>query len=292
MRILVIGGTGIIGPRVVRRLAGQGHEVTVFHRGEHRAPLPQGVMQIVHPGAAMPVRHIPDELRSIEPEIVLHMIAMGEADGLAAAYAFAGVARRIAMASSGDVYKAYGIFTGLEPGPPVPAPMDEDAPLREVRHPYRLPDTRPEALEYHYDKILAEQALSSRTELPATILRLPKVYGPEENANLATVHAFKRHPGWRWTHGHVENVAAAIALAVLDDRAAGRIYNVGEVETPTMAERLADLPERPDVPPFSGPAHFEQDVAYDTGRIRRELGYEDAVDERGAMREIALASIP
>ena len=292
MRILVIGGTRIIGPRVVRRLAGQGHEIIVFHRGEHRAPLPEGVKQIAHPDAAMPVRHIPEELRAVEPEIVLHMIAMGEADGLAAADAFAGVARRIAMPSSGDVYKAYGIFTGLETGPPVPAPMDEDAPLRDVRHPYRLPNTPPEALEYYYDKILAERALSSRTELPATILRLPKVYGPEENANLATVYAFRRRPGWRWTHGHVENVAAAIALAVLDDRAAGRIYNVGEAETPTMAERLADLPERPDVPLFSKPAHFEQDITYDTGRIRLELGYEDEVDERSAMREIALASIP
>jgi len=45
----------------------------------------------------------------------------------------------------------------------------------------------PSALEYSYDKILAEQALVSRGELPATILRLPKVYGARDNANLATI---------------------------------------------------------------------------------------------------------
>jgi nucleoside-diphosphate-sugar epimerase len=34
MRILVVGGTGFIGARVVERLATE-HEVTVLHRGKH-----------------------------------------------------------------------------------------------------------------------------------------------------------------------------------------------------------------------------------------------------------------
>ncbi|NIM98090.1 MAG: NAD-dependent dehydratase, partial [candidate division Zixibacteria bacterium] len=33
---------------------------------------------------------------------------------------------------------------------------------------------------------------------------------------------------WRWTKGYVENVAAAIVPAVVEERATGRIYNVGE----------------------------------------------------------------
>jgi hypothetical protein len=37
-------------------------------------------------------------------------------------------------------------------------------------------------------------------------------------------------------------VAAAIALAALDPAATGRVYNVGEGDTPTVAERLAELP--------------------------------------------------
>jgi nucleoside-diphosphate-sugar epimerase len=47
MKILVIGGTNFIGPPVVRRLCGMGHEVTVFHRGKSIAELPSDVHHIL-----------------------------------------------------------------------------------------------------------------------------------------------------------------------------------------------------------------------------------------------------
>ncbi len=37
MRILLLGGTGFIGPFVARRLSAEGHEVTLFHRGQTQA---------------------------------------------------------------------------------------------------------------------------------------------------------------------------------------------------------------------------------------------------------------
>ena len=40
MRILVIGGTGFIGPPVVRELARMGHSVAVFHRAGANSELP------------------------------------------------------------------------------------------------------------------------------------------------------------------------------------------------------------------------------------------------------------
>lgn len=286
LRVLVIGGTRFIGPRVVHRLIAGGHEVGVFYRGEHNAGMPTAVRRFQSPLAALPVREIPEELLAYEPDVVLHMIAMGARDAAAARDAFAGVARRIVAASSGDVYRAYGVFKRSEAGPVEPMPLSESAPLRSTLYPYRGADTAVESLEYYYDKIVVERELSAAARLPATVLRLPKVYGEGDNANLATVYGFRHHPDWRWTHGYVENVAAAIALAVVDDRASGRIYNVGEAHTPTVAERLADLPPNPGVPLFEQDANFAQDIVYDTRRIRAELGYREEVPEREAARAL------
>jgi nucleoside-diphosphate-sugar epimerase len=47
MNILIIGGTHFIGPHVVRYLAQQGHQVTMFHRGQTTANLPDTVTYIL-----------------------------------------------------------------------------------------------------------------------------------------------------------------------------------------------------------------------------------------------------
>jgi len=46
MRILILGGTSLTGPHAVRRLHSLGHDVTVRHRGEHEAELPEGVRHL------------------------------------------------------------------------------------------------------------------------------------------------------------------------------------------------------------------------------------------------------
>ncbi len=291
MRILIIGGTRSVGLAAARRLAA-GHELAVFHRGEHQGDLPASVKRFRDPSAAMPVRAIPDELRAFEPDVVLHMIAMGEEDSLAAVRAFAGIARRIVAASSGDVYRAFGLLRGTEEGPPEPVPLTEDSPLRSRLYPYREPDMPPGAMLHSYDKVLAERALASEPALPATILRFPKIYGPNDNANLATVHAYRHQPQWRWTHGFADNVGAALALAVLDERAAGRVYNVGEESTPTMGERLVRLPPNDSIPTSDAPLDYAQDIVYDTGAIRRELGFVEPLDEGEAMVRLSLSSRP
>ena len=47
MRVLVLGGTGFIGPHIVRRPLAHGHHVTVFCRGSTVADLPDGVRVLV-----------------------------------------------------------------------------------------------------------------------------------------------------------------------------------------------------------------------------------------------------
>src|SRR5690349_23267690 len=173
MRVLIIGGTNFIGPLVVTALHEIGHEVTLYHRGEHEAALPSAVRHIHSPRAGIPVLHFPSSLSDPPPEVVLHMFPVGDDDARAAAARFAGVARRMVAISSGDVYRAYGRLMGTEPGPPEPVPLAEDAPLRQSLFPYRHMASGPSDWMYHYDKILAEREILNG-RVPGTVLRLPR----------------------------------------------------------------------------------------------------------------------
>ena len=103
--------------------------------------------------------------------------------------------------------------------------------------------------------------------------------------------------GWRWTRGYVKNVAAAVVLAVVDERAKGRTYNVGEQETLTEAEWVRAIGRAAGwdgeilvVPGTSTPEHLVPDIDTDqhlianTTRIRQELGYSEKVSREEALR--------
>src|SRR3954467_7316938 len=45
--LLVLGGTGFIGPHLVRHAVSRGHRVTIFTRGRHDAELPADVARLI-----------------------------------------------------------------------------------------------------------------------------------------------------------------------------------------------------------------------------------------------------
>lgn len=47
LRMLILGGSGFIGPHHVRAAVERGHSVSVFNRGRHSAQLPSGVEQLI-----------------------------------------------------------------------------------------------------------------------------------------------------------------------------------------------------------------------------------------------------
>lgn len=309
MKILIVGGTNFIGPYVVAALHRSGHEITLYHRGHHETALPDTVRHIHNPRAGVPVLHFPSALTDPPPDVVLHMFPVGEDDARAAMARFAGVARRLVAISSGDVYRAYGRLLGTEPGPPEPVPLQETAALRTSFYPYRHAAAGPSDWTFHYEKVLVERAVLGKPSLPGTVLRLPAVYGPGDPYRRLRPYIKRmddRRPAillesaqaiWRWTHGYVENIAQAITLAVVDDRAAGEIYNVGERETPTTAERLHRLGAAAGwngsvvaLEPERLPAHIrapyqpQQDLILDTGKLRHRLGYAEAVSPVEALR--------
>jgi nucleoside-diphosphate-sugar epimerase len=304
MRILILGGTTLTGPFVARRLHALGHEVAVFHRGEHEAELPAGVRHL-HGDLA----HLPRATFDQAPEVVVHMWAMTERDAESFVQRFRGIASRAVVVSSGDVYRAYGRLTGLEPGPPDPIPLTEDAPLRKSRYPYRKTAPNHDHWMAQYDKVLVEQVLMQQADLPTCVVRFPAVVGPKDHRRFqrwlqpmlrgdAELRVQDGWAQWRWTHGFAEDVAQAVVLAVAHSVSAGRIYNVGEANVPTMAERLAEFAR---VAGWKGhilevPAcelsetdrmtyDFAHHVAYDTTRIRTELGYKEVIPHEVALEQ-------
>lgn len=315
MRVLVIGGTNFIGPWVVRELCDAGHSVMVYHRGHHEADLPERVEHVHHVRAGIPVLEFPQELLAFAPDVALHMIAIGEQDAARYVEAFRDVARRAVVISSADVYRAYDVFRRREAGPLEAMPLTEASPLRAQLYPYRHPSQSQDDWFRLYDKILVERVVMSDPALPATVLRLPAVYGPGDaqhrlfpfirriDDGRRFIPMAREKGGWRWTHGYVANVAHAIALAVTDDRAAGRTYNVGDAETPTVAEWVHMIAEAARgeedtrvlaqvvlltadaLPPhLKEEANYAQDIALDTSRIRTELGYAEPVTRETALR--------
>lgn len=312
MHVLVIGGTAFMGPYVVRQLVAQGHDVTVYHRGQTDAQLPPSVRHIRNPQSRFPISEFPPELHEIRADVVLHMIAMTERDALLAMDTFRAVARRIVVASSADVYRSFGRLLGAEPGPPEAMPLHENSPLRDKRYPYRAPDQSdepPQSWRDEYDKILVEQVILSDPALPGTILRLPMVYGPGDKQHRLFSYLKRmddQRPAilldeitarWQNTRGYVENVAAAIALAVTNARAAGQIYNVAEQEALEEAAwvrrigeaagwngKVVSVPAEQLPPHLAGGADMRHHLVLDSTRIRQELGYREIVPLDEALR--------
>ena len=210
MKILVIGGTGFIGPHVVRALIAGGHEVAVFQRGEHAADLPAGVRQIRGDRRDLVAHQAAFD--AFAPEVVIDVILSSGRQAAALMDLFRGRARRTYPPANIKALQA--VFGWLD---------DE------------------------YDKIPVERAVLGDAQLPGTVLRLPMVYGPGD-----PLHRFfpllKRiddgRPAilfaddfavWRGSKGYVENVGAAIALAAVSEKAAGRIYNVANRRCPPSA---------------------------------------------------------
>lgn len=307
MRILIIGGTRFIGPYVVRRLTDAGHSITLFHRGETKADLPAAVNHIY--GDRRDLALFTKEFKTAAPDVVLDMIPYTEEEARVLMRVFKTLAPRVVAISSADVYRAYGRLLRLETGAPDPVPLDEEAPLRESLYPHRAHSEGPDDFKYHYDKILVERVLMSDEELPATVLRLPAVYGAGDPQHRLFDYLKRMEDGrpaillgeelvrWRWTRGYVENVADAIALALTDERAANRIYNVGEREALTEADWVRSLGEVTgwngrivSVPKDLLPEHLTVDsdcthhLFTDTSRIRTELGYDERISREEALR--------
>lgn len=310
MKVLLIGGSGFIGPHTAAALLQSGHQVTVFHRG--RTSAPKGAEEIL--GDRQFLQDHQPEFRRQKFDVVVDFVLSSARQAVQLMDTFRGIAGRVVALSSMDVYRAWGVFYGFDTGSLQELPLTEDSELRASRNVYP-----PEVLErlrtiypwvdVEYDKIPVEQAVLSEPKLPGTVLRLPMIYGPGDPVQrfrpilkrmddgrrqiiFADVDAAMRTP-----RGYVENVAVAIALAATSPQASGRIYNVCETEffgELEWARKIAAatgwsgefvvLPHDQTPKHLLWPGNTRQHIVASSECIRKELGYQESVAREEAIR--------
>lgn len=299
MKVLAIGATGFIGRHVIRMLAEKGMDVAVLHRGKTGTDLQTGVQRIR--GDRNFLDEVITHIARFAPDVVFDAILYTERQARELVEAFHGITNRLVALSSADVYRNYDGLRGNTATPPDHMPLAEDAPLRDTRYPYRGSGS---SFEYanDYEKILVEQTLLAAVDLSVTVLRLPAVYGPSDSQHRLRDYLQRMMDGrpgillqheqatWHWSRGYVENVAAAITMAVAEPGTGHRVFNVGD--EPILSER--EWVERIGavvgwrgavvaVPAGALPKHLQQtfDWRYelwtDTSRIRKELGFAEPI---------------
>ncbi|MFT0858556.1 NAD-dependent epimerase/dehydratase family protein [Ancylobacter sp. G4_0304] len=271
MTILVTGGTGLVGSRLLQRLVGAGVECRGLVR--EGKELPKGVTPVE--GDILDEASLTKALKGVSA--VVHLAALfrtQDADAiwrvnldgtrnLIAATRRSAPDARIIMASTGLIYD-----------------MDSPRPGRED-------DVAAPKMDYPASKLAAENELRS-SGLNWSILRLGFVYG-DRDGHLESVprllDMFKWHPAARFSMIHHRDIAVAVNLA-LSGAMDGRIVNTVD-DAPMSVYEITELVGAALVTsaaPLANPWFGQCD-----GALARRLGFRPTVATvHQAIRENAL----
>jgi nucleoside-diphosphate-sugar epimerase len=194
------------------------------------------------------------------------------------------------------VYAQFGRLNG-HPASRIEESVSETSPLT-VRFPFKGIADHEGGSEYDKKDVETLYANASKAFFESvTALRLPAVFGSGDyqrrfgfivDALDSGVRQFpcQDQASWRWTHGHVTNVAQAILLSAEKRLGGFNVFNVGEEHPPTMRERVdriarlmdtsVEWTETEDLPKeFSLVGKMPNDFVVSTKEIRSILAYRE-----------------
>ncbi|MDH3733987.1 MAG: NAD-dependent epimerase/dehydratase family protein [Gemmatimonadota bacterium] len=175
MRVLILGGTGFIGPHMVRALQANGHEITLFNRWRTNTHLFPEVEKLVGDRAG-PL----DALRGQSWDVVIDNSGYYPEHVSLSATTLADQAEHYIFTSTTDVYRDYDT-----PG------MTEDYPLGV------LPEGEPHNPQRWYGqlKVICEHAVREAFPGRNTVIRPTWVIGPGDTNHLWTYWVVRTHAG-------------------------------------------------------------------------------------------------
>lgn len=283
--------------------------MSVFHRGN--TPVPEGVPQIL--GDRNRLHDFREQIAREKFDVVIDFVVSSARQAHQLMETLRGITARVVVLSSMDVYRAWGVFYGLEPGGLQPMPVNEDSALR-TNAPYppemvKKVQQMVSWLDDEYDKIPAERVVLSDAGLPGCVLRLPMIYGPGDYAHRFYPVLKRMDDGrrqiifaddvapWRTPRGYVEDVAAAVVLLAMSPQSAGRVYNVCEADSFSELEwarkiaaaaswtgEFVVLPHDRAPKHLLSPGNTAQHLVVSSDRIRKELGYRELLPREEAIR--------
>ena len=244
MRVLIIGGTGLISTAITRALVARGDDVTLYNRGQTEADISEGYATIT--GNRKDYAAFEAQMtEAANFDVVIDMIGFVPAEIESAIRAFRGNIGQFIFCSTVDVYTK----------PAQHYPIREDA----AREP--MP-----SFPYAYNKAKCERLLEEaheRGDFPVTIIRPAHTYG--EGRGL--IHSFGlggayyfdriRHGKPIITHGdgsslwaacHRDDVGQAFAEAVGNNKTFGKGYHTASEEPMTWNQYHQAVAEAMKVP--------------------------------------------
>ncbi len=301
MKILVIGGTGLISAPFVAQFAERGDKVTVCNRAKRQKELPTGVGQVV--ADRTDYSAFENKMRELERfDVVIDMVNYQPEDALSLSRAFAGRVGQMIVCSTVDVYAH----------PAATLPITE-------KEPYG-----PTSWDYSTKKAIIEKTLlqaQERGDFPLTILRPAHTYDDGgallHSLGGSTTYLDRLRKGKPiithgdgtslWVSSHAADVAKAFAAAAGNEIAFNKSYHLPGEEwltwnriheivaealgapEPTLVHLPTDLlaralPKRS----YISRINFQYHNIYDTTAAKRDLGFEYGIPfAQGAKRVVS-----
>jgi nucleoside-diphosphate-sugar epimerase len=245
MRSLIIGGTRNLGPSIVQALLQEGHEITVFNRGQTPDDLPVQIERLR--GDRGDLQQLEAALRGRSFDVVIDTTLYTGAEAETAVNVFRDRVGRYIFISTGQVYLVrLGVQRPFKetdyPGPVMPEPAKAD----ESEHSNWL---------YGFDKRQAEDVFAdawNKHKFPFTSLRLPMVnserdhydrlYGYflrlRDGGSLLVPDDVPNHGGAPVRHVYGDDVVQAIMRLIKSDQGKGEAYNIGQDESVSLKQFL------------------------------------------------------